>query len=128
MAQTNVQVFSGNVGIGTTNPIRSLQIERGLSYVSSGTSNNSAFEIVQALGTNNYESLGQHKAQFRIANRLGTYSTRSLELALLDSGTGVIQANAANEGYFPVCINPAGGSNVGIGLTNPGATLDILRS
>src|SRR6056300_117484 len=73
---------AANVGIGVTNPTRSLQIERGISYISGGTSNNSAFEIVQQLGTDDYTYLGQHKAQFRINNGLGTYSNRSLELAL----------------------------------------------
>jgi hypothetical protein len=115
----------GNVGIGTASPTRSLQIERGLSFVSGGTSNNSAFEIVQTLGTNDYTNIGQHRAQFRINNRLGPYTNRSLELALLDSGTGVIQANAGGEGYFPLCLNPAAGK-VGIGLTDPQAKLHIF--
>src|SRR5210317_679315 len=69
---------AANVGIGTNNPTRSLQIERGISYISGGTSNNSAFEIVQQLGTDDYTYLGQHKAQFRINSGLGTYSNRSL--------------------------------------------------
>jgi hypothetical protein len=118
---------SGNVGIGVTNPTRSLQIERGLSYVSGGTSNNSAFEIVQALGTDDYTYLGQHKAQFRINNGLGTYSNRSLELALLDNGRGVMQANAASEGYFPISINPFGGydSTVSIGSYYSSAKLRV---
>jgi len=111
----------GNVGIGTTNPTRSLHIYRGQSYVSGGTSNNSAFEILQQLGTNDYLYLGQHRAQFRINSGQGSWGNRSLELAVLDSGTGVIQACAQNEGYFPLLVNPGGG-NVGVGVLGVSGT------
>jgi len=119
--------FSGNVGIGTRNPAKSLHIYRGQSYVSGGTSNNSAFEIIQQLGTDDYSNYGQHRAQFRIANGLGTYGSRSLELALLDNGTGVIQANASNEGYSPLLMNPGGG-NVAIGALSPSGTYKFTVS
>jgi hypothetical protein len=118
---------TGNVGIGVTNPTRSLQIERGISYISGGTSNNSAFEIVQQLGTDDYTFKGQHRAQFRIKSGLGTYSNRSLELALLDNGRGIMQASAASEGYFPISINPKGdyNSTVSIGSYSSGAKLHV---
>jgi hypothetical protein len=117
----------GNVGIGVTNPTRSLQIERGISYISGGTSNNSAFEIVQQLGTDDYTFKGQHRAQFRIKSGLGTYSNRSLELALLDNGRGIMQASAASEGYFPISINPKGdyNSTVSIGSYYSSAKLRV---
>jgi hypothetical protein len=119
--------FAGNVGIGVTNPTRSLQIERGISYISGGTSNNSAFEIVQQLGTDDYTFNGQHRAQFRIKSGLGTYSNRSLELALLDNGRGIMQASAASEGYFPISINPKGdyNSTVSIGSYYSSAKLRV---
>ena len=119
--------FAGNVGIGTNNPTRSLQIKRGISYISGGTSNNSAFEIVQQLGTDDYTFKGQHRAQFRIKSGLGTYSNRSLELALLDNGRGIMQASAASEGYFPISINPKGdyNSTVSIGSYSSGAKLHV---
>src|SRR6056300_850047 len=123
----DMRIINGNVGIGVTNPTRSLQIERGISYISGGTSNNSAFEIVQQFGTNDYTHTGQHRAQFRINSGLGTYSNRSLELALLDNGRGVIQANAASEGYFPISINPKGdyNSTVSIGSYYSSAKLRV---
>jgi hypothetical protein len=118
---------TGNVGIGVTNPTRSLQIERGISYISGGTSNNSAFEIVQQLGTDDYTFNGQHRAQFRIKSGLGTYSNRSLELALLDNGRGIMQTSAASEGYFPISINPKGdyNSTVSIGSYYSSAKLRV---
>jgi hypothetical protein len=118
---------AANVGIGVTNPTRSLQIERGISYISGGTSNNSAFEIVQQLGTDDYTFNGQHRAQFRIKSGLGTYSNRSLELALLDNGRGIMQASAASEGYFPISINPKGdyNSTVSIGSYYSSAKLRV---
>jgi hypothetical protein len=118
---------TGNFGIGVTNPTRSLQIERGISYISGGTSNNSAFEIVQQLGTDDYTYLGQHRAQFRINSGVGSQSNRSLELALLDNGRGVMQANAGSEGYFPISINPVGAydSTVSIGSYYSSAKLRV---
>ena len=45
----------------------------------------------------------------------------------MDNGRGVIQANAANEGYFPISINPVGGYNstVSIGSYSSSAKLYV---
>ena len=80
--------------------------------------------IGEALGTNDYAGVGQHNAQFRITNILGTYGSRALEIGLLDNGIGVIQANEAGVGYNNLALNPVNG-NVGIGTTTPTATLDV---
>ena len=111
------------IGLGTTYPSRSLHVSRSVSYPSNG----SAVEIIQRLGTNNYIYEGQHRAQLRINNQQGTYSNRSLEFALCDNGTGVIQANAASEGYFPLCLNPAAG-NVAIRHMTPSYPLHVAGS
>jgi hypothetical protein len=113
----------GDVGVGIASPTRSLHIKRGTSYPSSG----SAVEILQRLGTNNYIYEGQHRAQLRINNQQGTYSNRSLEFALCDNGTGVIQANAGSEGYFPLCLNPGAG-NVAIRHMSPSYPLHVAGS
>ena len=118
---------NGTVGIGfgatPSNSTRSLHIKRGTSYPSSG----SAVEILQRLGTNNYIYDGQHRGQLRINSQQGTQSNRSLEFALCDDGTGVIQANAAGEGYFPLCLNPAAG-NVAIRHMSPSYPLHVASS
>lgn len=119
---------NGNVGIGlgTATTSRGLQVNRGTSYDSTSPAN-SAVEILQRLGTNNYIYEGQHRAQLRINSGQGTYSNRSLEFALCDNGTGVIQANGASEGYFPLCLNPAAG-NVAIRHMSPSYPLHVASS
>ncbi len=80
--------------------------------------------IYNSLNTNDYTYVGQHNAQIRILNNLGTYSSRALEIALLDNGTGVIQANESYVGYNNLSLNPVEGY-VGIGTLNPKEKLSV---
>ncbi len=80
--------------------------------------------IQNSLNTNDYTYVGQHNAQIRILNNLGTYSSRALEIALLDNGTGVIQANERNVGYNNLSLNPVEGY-VGIGTLTPKEKLSV---
>ncbi len=100
-----------NVGIGTTNPLVKLDIT-GKSRISS------------ALGTNDYTNVAQHQGQLRIINGLGSQQTRSMEFALLDNGTALIQSNEAGVGYNTLALNPVAG-NVGIGTTSPDEKLTV---
>lgn len=80
--------------------------------------------IYNSLNTNDYTYVGQHNAQIRILNNLGTYSSRALEIALLDNGTGVIQANEGHVGYNNLSLNPVDGY-VGIGTLTPKEKLSV---
>ena len=96
--------ISGNLGIGTSSPHVKLDVlgkER----------------VHNALGTNDYTFVGQHTGQIRVTNGLGPLASRALEFALLDNGTGIIQANEAGVGYNTLALNPVTG-NVGIGTTS----------
>ena len=55
---------------------------------------------------------------------MGRYTSKALEFALLDNGTGVIQANEMNVGYNSLVLNPVAG-NVGIGTTTPKEKLSV---
>jgi hypothetical protein len=117
------QTSTGYVGIGTDVPGASLHVHNG----SNGIVVGQATLIKQRLGTDDYIYTGQHKAQLRIQNGLGTYNTKAFEFALLDDGTGVIQANEGNVGYNRLVLNPAG-SYVGIGLLNASYPLQVAGS
>ncbi len=95
----------GKVGLGTSTPRVKIEV-------------NGKAIIQNTLLTNDYTNVGQHNAQLRILNGLGQYGTKALEIALLDNGTGVIQANESNVGYNTLLLNPVSG-NVGIGTTDP---------
>ncbi|MGE6218435.1 hypothetical protein ACQKCH_01315 [Nubsella zeaxanthinifaciens] len=81
-------------------------------------------QIFNPLGTNDYANHAQHQGQIRILNGLGTNGSKALEIALLDNGMGVIQANEANVGYNSLLLNPVSGK-VGIGTENPDQKLTI---
>ncbi|PYF74209.1 hypothetical protein B0O44_104380 [Pedobacter nutrimenti] len=106
-----MNIVNGKVGVGTTSPSVQLDVV-GKSV------------IQNALNTDNYANIGQHNAQFRILNGLGGYKSKALEFALLDNGTGVIQANEMNVGYNSLVLNPVAG-NVGIGTTTPKEKLSV---
>jgi hypothetical protein len=103
---------SGNIGIGTTTPQFKLDLVGGKQRIYNG------------LSTNDYTNVAQHNGQFRIMNGLGTLQSKALEIALLDNGTGVIQANESGVGYNNLALNPVNG-NVGIGTIDPKNKLDI---
>lgn len=97
----------GNVGIGALNPRVRLDV--------------SGKAIIQnTLSTNDYTNVAQHNGQIRILNGLGSFGSRALEIALMDDGKGVIQANEAGVGYNTLLLNPASG-NVAIGMVSPPA-------
>ena len=69
-AQSNTFPTTGNVGIGITSPDAKLDVRKDL-------------------GTNDYINVAQHKSQFQIGR---VSDNKSLELAVLDNGTSIIQS------------------------------------
>ena len=88
------------------------------------TAGTSGVLIKKMVNTNDYTLKGQHNMQLRIQNGMGLYDSRTLELGLLDNGTGIIQANESNVGSNNLALNPVSG-NVGIGTETPSAKLHI---
>lgn len=76
--------------------------------------------INRDLGTNDYSAIGQHNMQLRIrkASLDGGCAPRTLELGVLDNGTGIIQANHCGVGYNTLALNPVAG-----GVTVNGSTV-----
>jgi hypothetical protein len=68
--------------------------------------------INRDLGTNDYSAIGQHNMQLRIrkASLDGGCAPRTLELGVLDNGTGIIQANHCGVGYNTLALNPVAGT------------------
>jgi hypothetical protein len=94
----------GNVGIGTTNPISKLQLEKTANDTAS-LANSCFFFADTALGAG---LLGQQKLS-------SPYSF-------------VLQGqNQTNNAFFPISLNPSGG-NVGIGTTTPRVPLEVYGS
>ena len=95
---------TGNVGIGTNNPIYRLQIEQGFSNNSNGL----------FISNTNYGSM------------------QGLNISMVNAGSSYFSSYAALQGFrsgvaagsTPICLQPSSG-NVGIGVTNPGAILQI---
>lgn len=92
-----------NVGIGITTPTDKLEVRKDLN-------------------TNDYLGDAQHRSQFQIGK---TSDEKSLEFAVLDNGTGVIQSKEGGVGYHNLSINPAAVSFVGIGTTTPASKLHV---
>ncbi|MES2457427.1 MAG: hypothetical protein V4594_17860 [Bacteroidota bacterium] len=88
------------------------------------TETNGKIYVKGLLATNDYTNVGQHNGQFRIINGTGSLGTRALEFALLDNGTGIIQANEGGIGYNTLLLNPVSG-NVGIGTTTASEKLSV---
>jgi hypothetical protein len=105
MAATNVQVFSGNVGIGTTSPDAKLHIKTGTTLSSSIESlrSNAAIRISAAGDNNDCMTFGLVDADNGTGN----------------NPTGYIQNSWDTESDIgrPLVLNPRGG-NVGIGIPN----------
>lgn len=85
---------------------------------------NGKVNTLNSLETNDYAGVGQHNGQIRILNGKGVYSSRAMEFALLDNGTGVIQANESNVGYNSLALNPVAGY-VGINTIHPTQALSV---
>ncbi|MDQ1160171.1 hypothetical protein QE422_000539 [Chryseobacterium sp. SORGH_AS 447] len=83
--------------------------------------------ISKDLGTNDYINVAQHYGQFQIGKNS---DAKSLEFAVLDNGTSVIQSKEVGVGYNPLILNPANNGGVaiagspysGYGLTVHGST------
>jgi hypothetical protein len=71
--------------------------------------------IKRNLGTNDYTIVGQHNLHLRLQR---SSDLKTLELGVLDNGTGVIQANEAGVGYQTLALNPVAG-----GVTVNGQTV-----
>ena len=63
--------------------------------------------VKRNLGTNDYTNVGQHNLHLRLQR---SSDLKTLELGVLDNGTGVIQANEAGVGYNTLALNPVSGS------------------
>ena len=88
---------TGNVGIGTTSPLTSLNVQRD----------------------NTINDLGQ----FVISG--GTNSNKRLSLGFhTTSNYGFMQSLIAGDNYYPLALQPTAG-NVGIGTTTPNSRLDV---
>jgi len=124
---------SGNIGIGTTNPLAKLHVV-GNTYIDSGvlytdtiagysagiislaantnfTVPSGIITVAKDLGTNDYANVGQHNMQLRIrkASLDDGCAPRALELGVLDNGTAIIQANHCGIGYNTLSLNPVAG-------------------
>ena len=118
-----LQTRGGNVGIGTTEPIYSLDVSgNGNIRVTSGTSNtNPSVIIIKDPG--NFADFvldWQHQAQLQVQNS----NAGSMVLGMSTDGVGIIQGTTTNVGYNDICLNPHLG-NVGIGTFTPGSKLDV---
>jgi len=70
--------------------------------------------VKRNLGTNDYTNVGQHNLHLRLQR---SSDVKTLELGVLDNGTGVIQANEAGVGYQTLALNPVNGSVTANGQT-----------
>jgi len=71
-----------------------------------------ALTISKDIGTNDYPNTGQHNMQLRIrkASTDGGCAPRTLELGVLDNGTGIIQSQHCGVGYNTLALNPVSGT------------------
>jgi fibronectin-binding autotransporter adhesin len=111
----------GNVGIGVTNPSYKLHIKDGTTYLE-GVGGTGGSEILTLISADTWQS------SLSIRN---TSAVNSWQLNVGGSGNSAI--GSGNLGFF---VGPANryimsltaGGNVGIGLTNPSARLDVSHN
>jgi hypothetical protein len=99
---------TGNVGIGTTTPAVALHIARDAQLSTTAYAGDA--------GQGQFYICGSTDLNKRLAFLYDTTTNR-----------GYIQSMIQNTGQTPLCLNSAGG-NVGIGLSNPAAVLDVNGS
>jgi hypothetical protein len=63
--------------------------------------------VKRNLGTNDYTNVGQHNLHLRLQRNS---DLKTIELGVLDNGTGVIQANESGVGYNSLALNPVSGA------------------
>jgi len=110
---------SGNVGIGTANPVYRLQVTGGNAVVSGATATDS-FGFVGVTNT------GVERYCLGFAGGAGSWSTdAAVGDAVLRSSTGKLLL-LSGSGASAICINT--NNNVGIGTTTPGERLTVVGS
>jgi hypothetical protein len=97
---------SGNVGIGTTSPTQTLQVNGTQSIINTNDYNGATVSLF---------GVGRNTVVGDTYLSIGTNQTNHY---------GLVQAQNAGLGYYNLLLNPNGG-NVGIGTTTPGYALDV---
>ena len=120
---TNGPVLIGS-GTSTGTAGQVLQVTGG-AYVGGSvgigvTTSGNKLRVNKDLGTNDYFGVAQHQSQFQIGR---VSDNKSLEFAVLDNGTSIIQSKEQGVGYNNLAIQV--NSNLGVGLTNPAQKLDV---
>ena len=126
----SIQPKGGNVGIGTTNPLATLDV--GGAVRGDGETNN--IGIIVAAGPTSDSVSHDFTSSTAILRITGNNATNNLQFGVGDSGYNYcpwIQASYDNSntisqlsGSKSILLNPKGG-NVGIGTTSPGEILDV---